>query len=377
MWLVGLGVLTLGVAVADVPHGGAASAADRALSVAEIEQQLSLPVAHTPFIPNSPLGVELSEFYVPKDNPLTRAKVDLGKQLYFDARLSRDNTVSCATCHHPTQGWTDQAPVSTGIEGQKGGRSAPTVMNRVFGTTQFWDGRAATLEAQAVGPIGNPIEMGFSVEEATARLNGVPGYALQFERIFSGPATPDRIGKAIATFERTVLVGGSPNDYYEAVTFNLDDDEGADIRAVYAAKPLSGAVLRGREVYFGKGRCDACHLGPNLSDEQFHNLGVGMDQAEPDLGRFVVTNKDADRGAFKTPTLRNIADTAPYMHDGSQATLAEVVAFYNRGGHKNPWLSGKIAPLGLTEGEERDLVTFLTEGLQGTVTPVQEPRLPE
>lgn len=365
-----------------------ADAAGDALSVAEIEASLNAPGAHDVFLPEAPFGLTVSEFYIPKDNPLTPAKVELGRQLYFDPRLSRDNTVSCATCHHPAKGWTDNAPVSTGVDGQKGGRNAPTVMNRLFSTAQFWDGRAASLEEQALGPIANPIEMGFTVEQSVDRLNAIPGYALQFERVFGGPATADRVAKAITAFERTVLAGGSPNDYYEALEFDLgwEPEEGEDqedrvrremLRAAYDEIPLSDAAKRGRAVYFGKARCDKCHLGQNLTDEQFHNIGVGMNKAHFDVGREEVTKDEKDRGAFKTPGLRNIADTAPYMHDGSQATLMEVVQFYNQGGHKNEWLSGKIEPLGLTQQEMEDLVAFMEDGLSGTITPVEEPRLPE
>lgn len=356
--------------------------------LAALEKRLADPAQHQPFLPAELPGIFISESNVPADNPCTPAKVELGKQLYFDKRLSRDNTVSCASCHDPAKGWTDQAPVSTGINGQKGGRSAPTVMNRIFGFTQFWDGRAKTLEEQAVGPIGNPIEMGFTVEEAAARLNTIPGYKLQFEKVFGGPATPDRIGKAIAAFERTVLAGGAPNDYYERAKPFLDSPDAsgedaetkakrAQVLADWKAHPMSEAALRGREVYFNKGKCSLCHVGPNLADELFHNIGVGMHEPDKHKGREEVTKLEKDRGAYKTPTLRNIASTAPYMHDGSQATLEVVVDFYDKGGHPNPWLSNKITPLSLTPEEKADLVAFLKEGLTGTVTAVSSPELPQ
>lgn len=350
---------------------------------------LRAPGAHQAFVPESPPGLFLDESMIPEDNPLTPAKVALGKQLYHDPRLSRDGSTSCASCHAPSMGFTDQAPVSTGIHGQKGGRSAPTVINRVMGLTQFWDGRAASLEEQALGPIGNPIEMGFSPEEAAARLAEIPGYVVQFQAVFGGPPTPDGIAKAIASFERTVLSGGAPNDYYERAKPFLDSDEEGDeddpelaekrkrVLADWEAHKMSDAALRGREIYFEKGKCSLCHVGPNLADERFHNLGVGMDKTPPDLGREEITKQAKDRGGYKTPTLRNIADTAPYMHDGSQATLEEVVAFYNKGGHPNPHLSNLITPLDLTPAEEADLVTFLKEGLQGTVTQLDIPELPE
>ncbi len=358
-----------------------------ALSLKEIQDMLSASGVHDPFVPQAPLGLTIDPSSIPKDNPITKAKVALGRQLYFDQRLSKDKTISCATCHHPSKGWTDHAPVSTGIGGQQGGRSAPTVMNRIFGKTQFWDGRAASLEEQALGPIGNPIEMGFSAEEAAKRLNSIPGYEVQFKKIFGGPATPERIGRAIAAFERTVLAGASPQDYYEEAQFFLggepDENESPEDRkrrervlADYNAHKLSASAERGSQLYFGKASCNLCHDGQNFTDEEFHNIGVGMDKKEPDLGREEVTKNEKDRGKFKTPSLRNVAQTAPFMHDGSQKTLMEVVEFYDKGGHPNTWLSGKMKPLELTAQEKEDLVKFLEEGLTGVVTPVTEPRLP-
>ncbi len=358
------------------------------LSVAEIQAMLTAPGAHEPFVPAAPLGLpeDLSTF-IPADNPLTPAKVELGRQLYFDKRLSRDGTVSCATCHDPSMGWTDNEPVSTGIRGQAGTRSAPTVMNRILGRSQFWDGRAASLEEQALGPIENPVEMGFTHEEAAARLNAIPGYRLQFEAVFGGPATPDRIAKAIAAFERTVLAGAAKNDYYEQALAwqdwdpeDEDDPEwrakGLAILAAAEEHPMSASALRGRELFFGKAACSTCHFGPDFTDEQFHNLGVGMDRPDPDVGRMAVTGREEDYGKFKTPGLRNIHLTAPYMHDGSLATLLDVVQHYDQGGIPNKNLSENIFPLNLTEQEMLDLVAFMEEGLAGEVTPVAVPRLP-
>jgi len=358
------------------------------LPLEEIEQRLQDPEAHVPFVPEAPLGLgdRLAEA-IPADNPLTPAKVELGRQLYFDKRLSRDGSVSCATCHDPAKGWTDVAPVSTGIEGQKGGRSAPTVINRAFGLTQFWDGRAASLEEQAVGPIANPIEMGFTTEEAAATLNEIPGYRVQFEAVFGGPASPDAIGKAIAAFERTILSGANKNDYFEQALpyFDFEPDEDEDPEFIARVERVLGleeehrmslSAERGRELFFGKASCSQCHVGIDLTDEQFHNIGIGMDAEEPDLGRFVVTGDEADKGAFRTPTVRNVALTAPYMHDGSLATLMEVVEHYDQGGTKNPWLSDKIFPLNLTDQEKQDLVRFMEEALTGPITEVEVPRLP-
>lgn len=363
------------------------------LSLDEIKASLAEADAHTPFVPEGPVGMpaDLSEF-IPADNPMTKAKVELGRQLYFDPRLSGDETIACATCHHPTLGWTDNAPVSTGIHGQKGGVSAPTVMNRILGKTQFWDGRAASLEAQAAGPVGNPIEMGFTWERAEVLLREVEGYDMQFRAIFGGPATEDTATKAIATFERTVFAGGSPYDHFERATpfysLDMEDETDAELIARYeeAMKgeddhPMTEGAKRGRELFFGKANCSACHVGPDLSDEQFHNIGIGQMGPDPFAGRFAVTGVDADRGATKTPGLHNIADTGPYMHDGSLKTLVEVVLHYKRGGTntdgtKSPHLSDKIFKLDLNGQEIYDLVEFLEQGLSGTVTPVELPSLP-
>jgi len=289
-----------------------------------------------------PLG--LTDPDVPADNPLTWEKVQLGRFLYYDPRLSLAGDVSCATCHHPEQGFGDSAPVSTGHEGQKGGRSAPTVTNAAYAYLQFWDGRAGSLEEQALGPIENPIEMANTLDGMVATLSSIPGYAPLFEAAFGDAAvTPDRVAKAIASFERTVLSGNSAWDRFVA------GDAGA----------LNEQEQRGLELFNDKAQCTLCHAGQTLSDSDFHNIGVGMAGAEPDLGRYVVTENDADRGAFKTPPLRDISKTAPYMHDGSLATLEEVVQLYNQGGEPNEWLSDKIVELHLSDQEVQDVVAFL------------------
>ncbi len=307
-----------------------------------------------------PLGLK-SAPEVPEDNPITDAKVELGKRLYFDKRLSRDATVSCATCHDPQKGWTDRSPVSTGIKGQHGTRSAPTVLNAAYMDLQFWDGRAASLEEQAKGPIENPVEMGFTHAEASARIASIKGYAPYFKAAFGDDKVDiDRIVKAIASFERTVLTGNSPYDRWVA------GDK----------KALTAAQKRGLALFQGKADCEFCHSGFNFSDSGFHNLGVGMNAKSPDLGRFAVTKKDSDRGAFKTPTLRNLADTAPYMHDGSEKTLADVVELYDRGGDKNPWLDARLHPLHLSRSEKKDLIAFLG-ALNGDKLEIKPPTLPQ
>ena len=310
-----------------------------------------------------PSGLDESAYVVPADNPMTKEKVDLGRLLFFDKRLSKDNTIACATCHMTEHAFTDGMPVSKGIKGQKGGRSAPTVINRAFSTVQFWDGRAATVEEQAVGPLVNPIEHGFANHaELVKKLNKIKGYKVAFRHVFGTDVTREGIGKAIAAFERTVLSGNSRSDQY--------DTEGNE-------DALSESEKRGLALFRDKARCTKCHSGFNFSDEKFHNLGIGMDAPSPDFGRFEVTRKEEDKGSFKTPTLREIALTAPYMHDGRFKTLDEVVNFYNKGGIKNSFQDSLILPLDLTEEEKKDIVAFLHslngEGWQQVKAPTKFP----
>ncbi|MBI1899345.1 MAG: c-type cytochrome [Acidobacteria bacterium] len=303
-----------------------------------------------------PLG--LLPIQWPADNPYSPEKVELGKLLYFDRRLSADGTVSCASCHHPRFAFTDGQPVSTGIKGQKGGRSAPTVINRAYSLAQFWDGRAATLEAQAIGPMANPIEMGNTHEAIVAKLRSIPGYRARFKQVFgSEDFTIDHAAKAIATFERTVLSGNAPYDRYKA----------GDKRA------LTPEQVRGMDIYFNKAKCDQCHEGINFTTNSYHNLGVGTDKPDPDVGRYAVSKNPADWGAFKTPTLREIARTGPYMHDGSLKTLEEVVDYYDKGGIPNKNLDEKMKPLKLTAEEKKALVAFLN-ALSGEGWREEEPK---
>lgn len=299
-----------------------------------------------------PLGLENLEPQIPADNPLTAEKVALGKQLYFDTRLSKNRTVACVSCHNPRLGFADGMAVSTGINGQKGGRSAPTIINRVFSQEQFWDGRAATLEEQAKGPIANPIEMGFTHELAAERIGSIDGYRKQFKVTFgTEKVSIDRIAKAIAAYERTIMSGNAPYDQYQA----------GDSTA------MSPSAVRGMELFMGQARCASCHAGPNFTDELYHNIGIGADKTNPDPGRFAVTNQQRNQGAFKTPTLRDIALTAPYFHDGSAQTLMEVVDYYNEGGTAAEHLDPLMTPLDLNEQEEKDLVAFM-ESLTGEIS---------
>jgi cytochrome c peroxidase len=311
-------------------------------------------------LPKVPLGLKPPP--IPADNPLTPEKVELGKQLYFDPRLSCDDTVSCASCHDPKKGWSNSAQFATGVRSQLGGRNAPTVINAAYAELQFWDGRAKLLEGQALGPIQNPVEMDHKLEDCVAKLNKIEGYRQQFRKVFNTDVTPENVAKAIAAFERTVLSGNAPYDKFKAGE----------------SKALSEAAQRGMKLFSGKAHCSACHTGPVFSDQAFHNIGVGMDQPKPDLGRYEVTKMIGDKGAFKTPTLRDIARTGPYMHDGSLKTLEEVVEHYDKGGIPNPQLDEEIFPLKLTAQEKADLVTFMREGLSSSEYPdVAPPKLPD
>jgi cytochrome c peroxidase len=312
-----------------------------------------------------PLGLEEDQFHVPEDNPLTKAKVELGHFLYFDKRMSQNGSISCSTCHMPALAFTDGQPVSTGIHKLQGGRSAPTSINRGFSKAQFWDGRAATLEEQSVGPLANPIEHGFPNNDAVvAKINTIEGYKKLFKEAFGAKTiTIDHVKKAIASFQRTLISGNSPFD-----RFDYDGEE----------KAISESAKRGKKLFFGKARCNLCHFGTNFSDEKFHNIGIGWGGESVDVGRYHVTHDQKDIGAFKTPTLREISRTAPYMHDGRFATLRQVVEHYNGGGVKNPFQDNQIIPLELTESEIQDLISMLRslngEGWQHAKAPLSFPK---
>jgi cytochrome c peroxidase len=360
------------------------------ITLAEIDAWLNDPKNSRVLEPVLPLGLSQGAAQITglESNPLTRAKIELGRQLYFDPRLSADSTVSCASCHSPSEGYTAHTKTGMGIRGQLGGRNSPVSFNRILSGKQFWDGRVDSLEAQAVGPIQNPIEMGFTHEGVVKRLAENPVYKRQFDRVF-GELTIDRVGQAIAAFERALVTAPSPYDFGEQLRAfaGLDEEDIADdpelaakykaAREAAEAHPMSDAAKRGRDIFFTeKGNCSACHVGANLADEKYHNLGIGMDKPDPDLGRFVVTKDEQDTGAFKTPTVRNVALSAPYMHDGSVATLEEVVEWYVKGGHPNPHLSDKIRPLALTAEEKADLVEFM-KACTGPTPTVETSRLPE
>lgn len=265
-----------------------------------------------------PLGLD-QLIPTPEGNPLEAGRVRRGRELFFDKRLSRDGTVACASCHDPAYGFADREARAVGVGGQVGPRRSPRILNRAYGKSFFWDGRAGSLEEQVVQPIANPLEMGMGVEEAARRVG----------------ISREEMVRALASYVRTILAGDSPYDRFVA------GDRGA----------LTAEQQAGLHVFRGKGNCVACHLGPNLTDEEFHVTGeVGRD-----AGRWEVTRAEGDRGAFKTPSLRQVAETPPYFHDGSRASLEAVVEFYNEGKGSD----GEIRPLGLTAEEKRQLVALL------------------
>ena len=363
---------------------------DGDLTLEEIRTWLEDPRNHLKLDVELPLGLASGQSQIAglDKNPLTRAKIELGRQLFFDKRLSlADAGIACASCHDPEHGYAKDTQFGIGIRNQTGNRNSPPAYNRILSTAQFWDGRAATLEEQAIGPIANPIEMGTTHEACVTCLKGIEGYRLQFEKIF-GELTIDTVGMALASFERAIVTGPTPFDYREQFVAQFKDIEREDLegdaeqlarydelKKAIDAHPMSESAVRGRELFFGKAQCTTCHVGANLTDEKYHNLGVGMDAEEPDLGRYAVTKDEKDKGAFKTPTIRNVVHTAPYMHDGSQKTLEEVVEWYDKGGHPNPHLSDKIKKLNLSDQEKKDLVEFM-KSVTGEFPKVESGRLP-
>jgi cytochrome c peroxidase len=319
----------------------------------------------TPIPIVAPLG--LPPVPIPADNPPTAETVALGRRLYYDTALSVDNTVSCATCHDPKFGFGDGEQFSEGVRKQLGNRNSPTVFNTAYYTTQFWDGRAGSLEQQAEGPVQNPVEMGHTLKGVERKLMADPTYKAEFKKAFSADViTYEMVGKAIASFERTVVSGNSPFDRYMY---------GGDKKA------LSASAKRGLEVFRNpkRGNCAVCHTIEEkyalFMDNKFHNLGAGVklningETELTDLGRFKVTNVESEKGAFKTPSLRNIALTAPYLHDGSRKNLKEVLDFYVGGGNSNPHRDKEIRPLDFLTGQEQaDLIEFM-KSLTGEMPP--------
>jgi cytochrome c peroxidase len=290
-----------------------------------------------------PFGLPAA-FEEPDNRPATRERFELGRELFFDPALSIDRTVACATCHRPEHGFADPQALSTGVMGRKARRNAPTLFNRGFGSPQSWDGRAATLEQQALLPIEDEREMALPLDEALARLRAEPRYVEGFARAFGdGGITRERLADALAGYVRRLAFGDSPVDRFRTGEVAL----------------LSREERAGMWLFESRGGCWRCHSGPNFTDESFHDTGIGVVDGAPEPGREAVTNDPADRGRFKTPTLRALALTAPYMHDGSLATLEEVVDYYARGGNPHAQLDERIAAFELDEADRAALVAFL------------------
>jgi len=337
--------------------------------------------ASAPVPKNLPRGVSqvLYELAVPAGSEPTPEKVALGEKLFNDKRISVNDKVSCATCHDPAKGFVDHKPLAEGVAApaKRTQRNSPTVLNAMFNAVQFWDGRAPSLEEQAKLPILNPIEMGQkSSDDVVNKLRGIAEYRTAFQQVFGHELTYDDVAGAIAAFERTQYAGDAPFDRFVA------GDE----------KAIDDSARRGWGLFNGKGRCNNCHafstVSPLFSDQKFHNIGIAAHKTDfiglarkataivrggdlkqidelaiqtdlSELGRFLVTKSSNDIGAFKTPGLRNIAITSPYMHDGSFATLWDVMDHYNKGGVPNPNLDGGMQRLGLTEAEIDDMVSFM------------------
>jgi cytochrome c peroxidase len=376
MWVLALFAITarVGLSVAAEP----ALAPHGAMAIQEQQQRLAKLI---PSVTSPPPGVDpiaWASIYIPAGNELTADRIALGRKLYFDTRLSKDGTLACATCHDVSRGFTDHRSVSEGIGDHLGKRSAPTTMNAALMQSQFWDGRAPSLEEQAKLPILNPIEMGHpDAASAMAAVNTDPAYVGLFQKAYGRTPNYEDLGRAIASFERTLIFLDAPFDRFA----------GGD------SKAISAAAQRGLDLFNGKARCVSCHMinssNPLGTDNLFHNIGVSArtqnfealagkalgvlnensDSAALDklaietdmseLGRFLVTKKRGDVGAFKTEQLRNVGLTAPYMHDGSLKTLWDVMDHYNKGGETNAYLDGGIEPLSLSESEINDVVAFL------------------
>ena len=310
-----------------------------------VQQRAPVPADDLPRELGQTLPLGLPELLpVPAGNPVTPESLALGRRLFFDPILSRDESLSCASCHRPDHGFASPDALSLGVGGRRTLTNAPTLFNRAFARHFMWDGRVDTLEEQVLLPVENELEMDLPLADAAARLRAHAEYGPLFEEAFGEPASAATLGRALATFVRHLVIGDSPVD-----RFRSGGVQGA----------LTDLERTGMWVFDSKGRCWQCHVGPNFSDESFHNSGVGAVDGEPLPGRFAVTGEPADRGRFKTPTLRALSMTAPYMHDGSLASLADVVDFYRRGANPNDNLDARLAPIELTEREAAGLVAFL------------------
>jgi cytochrome c peroxidase len=312
------------------------------LDVLPAELSLALPLGLPETMPDTP------------ENPFSRERWALGRRLFFDPVLSLDRTVACATCHRPDHGFADREATSIGVLGRRTERNAPTLFNRAFAPRQMWDGRVETLEAQALLPVENELEMALPLEEALARLRADASYSGAFATAFGEGPTRENLARAIATFVRRLTFADSPVDRFRAGEL-----------AWMTAEERTGMWL-----FESRAGCWKCHNGPNFSDEELHDTGVGAVEGRAQPGRETITGDPLDRGKFKTATLRALAFTAPYMHDGSLATLGDVVDFYARGGNPNPGLDPKLEPFEITPQERAALVAFL-ESLSRTLPPAE------
>ncbi|WP_305045571.1 cytochrome-c peroxidase [Geoalkalibacter sp.] len=334
-------------------------------------------VAQVPAEERLPLPKPLPELLPP---PAER--VELGRLLFFDRRLSGDGTISCAVCHDPEQAYADGRPLSGAYPTNKHWRNTQSLINVAYLNRFLWDGRSYTLEQQAEGPIHSSFEMNLQLDYLVEKLRETPDYPERFQQAYGSEINRAVITTALADFQRTLIVRDTPFDRY------LEGDEEA----------LSEEARQGMALFYGKAACQRCHSGPLLSDQKFHNLGVtetpellndpqrrvtrhffqvqmGLERGERDPGRYAVTRNPAERGAFRTPPLRQVAQTAPYMHNGSLATLEEVIAFYMRGGGADPDKSPLMQPLALSAEEQAALLAFL-HSLSGTVPVARPPQLP-
>jgi cytochrome c peroxidase len=326
-----------------------------------------------PVRPNRPPPFGMEEFFrdVPHQPVPTRTR--LGRWLFFDKRLSADGSIACASCHRPEHAFSEPTSVSTGIDGRRGARKAPSLVNLAARTvlpdiptdkeqTFFWDGRASSLETQVLVPIADRNEMGLDHQAMVDRLSAIDGYAPYFRDAFgTGGIDRERVAIALSDYVRTRMSGNAPYDRW-----SYAGEAGA----------MSEEAKRGSEIFFFTGRCATCHAGFNFSDGRFHSLGIGWDattQRFKDEGRFAISHEPRNRGAFKTPGLREVSKHAPYMHDGSLATLRDVVEFYNRGGASNSPKSGRIRPIGLNPRDIDALVAFL-QSLDGEGYQDQPPK---
>jgi cytochrome c peroxidase len=302
-----------------------------------------------------------SEMKIPADNPLTPEKVHLGKQLFFDKRLSKDGSASCQTCHVPEKGWTDGEKLSKKVGGAMNTRHSPTMINVGYNDLWYWDGRAETLEKNVLAAWKG--QLGAEPDKIAEAVGKIPGYEVQFRTIFGSNATPDTIAKALASFIRTIRAGDAPWD-------KIDKDSSDKSKEAEAAR-------RGFAIFRGKAGCAACHAPPMFTDNGFHNVGIGFDKdvKEPDLGRGKITNNKDDNGKFKTPTLRNVGTHPPYFHDGRAATLDEAIDYMLSGGLPNDNLDKQLKKVTLTKPEREDLVAFI-KSLEAPAEPFKVPALP-